>query len=57
MMLLKIRLNEDFEKVAGILAKNGYAVRRVKVKGKKKTTDPGIEITGAGEVEEMEEDE
>ncbi|MDF2537447.1 MAG: hypothetical protein K0S76_468 [Herbinix sp.] len=56
-MILKIRLNDDFEKVAGILAKNGYAVRRVKVKGNKKSAEPGIEITGSGELEEVEDEE
>lgn len=57
-MFYKITLNDDIEKVAGVFAKNGYAIKKAKRKKVKGTGyDYGIEITGDGEAVEAEEDE
>jgi hypothetical protein len=55
-MFYKIRLQEDVEKISGVLVKNGYIVKRAKKK-KGKGYDYGIEVTGNGEDAESEEEE
>jgi hypothetical protein len=54
-MFYKIRLQEDVEKISGILVKNGYSVKRAKKK-KGKGYDYGIEVTGNGDAESEEEE-
>lgn len=43
-MFLKIAYLDDIEKLAGILVKNGYAVKRARRPGKGKKVIHGIEI-------------
>lgn len=57
-MLIKINYVDDIEKVSGLLVKNGYTVRRAKVRSKSgKSFIQCIEVTGDGEIPETEDDE
>lgn len=56
-MFLRITYLEDIEKVAAILVKNGYAVKRASIKGKNKKLIHGIEVTDGEEVPKEEDDE
>ena len=57
-MQIKISYVDDIEKMAGLLVKNGYTVRRTKVRSKTgKSFIQCIEVTGDGEIPETEDDE
>jgi len=56
-MFLKIAYLDDIEKLAGILVKNGYAVKRAKRPGKGKKVIHGIEIMENTEVPREDDDE
>lgn len=54
-MQIKLNYVDDIEKMAGLLAKNGYTVRRTKVRSKTgKSFIQCLEATGNGEIPETE---
>jgi len=56
-MFLKIAYLDDIEKLAGILVKNGYAVKRASRPGKGKKVIHGIEIFEEVKVPREDDDE
>lgn len=56
-MFIRITYLDDIEKVAAILVKNGYAVKRASIKGKNKKLIHGIEILDSTDVPKEEDDE
>lgn len=56
-MFLRITYLEDIEKVAAILVKNGYTVKRASKPGKGKKLIHGIEVLDSMEVPKEEDEE
>jgi hypothetical protein len=56
-MFLRITYLDDIERVAAILVKNGYTVKRASVPGKNKKKIHGIEILDSTEAPKEDDDE
>lgn len=56
-MFIRINYLDDIEKMAAILVKNGYTVKRASVPGKNKKKIHGIEVLDSTEVPKEDDDE
>jgi len=56
-MFLRVAYLDDIEKIAAILVKNGYAVKRASRPGKGKKVIHGIEILDSTEVPKEDDEE